>query len=112
MGNVYIFRGKSATGKSVLSDMLAKKLSIPVIRKDDVVDALKTTPNVDKSLINNAVCYGILQKIIQTNLDLGVDFVIDIALGDRKNAKWFYDRLNFHNNNILSFFTICSNEKE
>ena len=92
--------------------MLAKKLSIPVIRKDDIVDALKTTPNIDKSLINNTVCYSILQRIIQTNLDLRVNFILDIALGDKQNAKWFYDRLNFHDNNILRFFIVCNDEKE
>lgn len=57
MGKVYIFRGKAATGKSTLSDMLAKKLSIPVIRKDDIVDALKSSKNIEKSSINNEVCY-------------------------------------------------------
>ena len=112
MGTIYIFRGKAATGKTVLSNMLAMKLSIPVIRKDNIVDALKTMPNIDKSLVNNAVYYGILQKIIQTNLDLGVDFILDIALGDRTNAKWFYDQLNFHSNTVLSFFTTCSDENE
>lgn len=112
MGTVYIFRGKSAVGKSTLSDMLAKKLSIPVIRKDDIVDALKTTQDVDKSLVNNTACYNILYKIIQTNLNLGADFILDIALGDRKNAKAFFERLDFKNNKALWFFVVCSNEDE
>ena len=75
MGNVYIFRRAAATGKSTLADMFAKKLSVPVIRKDCIVNALKTTPEIDKSLINNEICYNILRKIIQTNLDLGVSFI-------------------------------------
>ena len=112
MGKVYIFRGKAATGKSALSDMLGKKFSIPVIRKDDIVDALKTTPNIDIGLINNAVCYNILHKIIQTNLDLGADLILEIGLGDRKSAKWFFDRLDFKNNKVISFFTVCSDENE
>ena len=112
MGTIYIFRGKSAVGKTTLSNMLANKLSIPVIRKDDIVDALKTTENIDKSLINNEVCYNILHKLIQTNLDLGTDLILDIALGDRKNAKWFFDRLDFGNNNVLWYFITCSDIKE
>jgi len=111
MGDVYIFRGKAATGKSTLSDMLAKKLSIPVIRKDDIVDALKMT-HTDKSFINNEVCYNILYKIIQTNLDLNVDLILDIALGDRDNFKWFYDRLDFKDNKVLTFVVICGDETE
>ena len=107
MGNVYIFRGKAATGKSTLSDMLAKKLSIPVIRKDDIADALKMT-HTDKSFINNEVCYNILYKMIQTNLGLNADFILDIALGDRNNAKYFFDRLDFKNNKILSFLLFAA----
>ena len=112
MGNVYIFRGKAGTGKTTLSDMLAKKLAIPVIRKDDVVDALKMTENTDKELINNTVCYNILYKIIQANLDLNTDFIVDIGLGDRDSFKWFFDRFNFNGNKITTFFVICSDENE
>jgi len=109
MGIVYIFRGKAATGKSTLCDMLARKLSIPIIRKDDIFDALKISENIGNC---NEVCYNILCKIIQTNLDLGTDFILDIALGDRNNAKYFFNRLNFYDNIIVKFFVDCSDENE
>ena len=112
MGNVYIFLGKAATGKTTLTNMLAKELLIPVICKDDVVDALKMDEITDKSLINNRVCYNILCKMIQTNLNLGIDIILDIALGDRNNFKTFSERLDFKDNKIIAFFTICSNENE
>lgn len=53
MGTVYIFRGKAATGKSTLANMLARKLSIPVFCKDDIVDALRSSKNIDEGSINN-----------------------------------------------------------
>lgn len=112
MGNVYIFRGIAATGKTTLSDMLAKKLRIPVFRKDDIVDALKMTDDNNKELINNEVCYNILYKIIQTNLDFNADFIMDIALGDIKNAKRFFDRLDFKDNKFIKFLVVCSDENE
>jgi 2-phosphoglycerate kinase len=112
LGNIYIFRGKAAVGKTTLSDMLAKKLAIPVIRKDDIVDALKMTDNGDKRLINNEVCYNILYKIVQTNLNLKTDFILDIALGDRKSAIWFLSRLDFKDNRVFRFFIDCSDENE
>lgn len=112
MGTVYIFRGKAATGKSTLANMLAKKLSIPVLCKDDIVDALKSSKGINKGSINNEVCYNILYKIIQTNLDLNTNFILDIALGDRKNAKYFFDRLNFRDNEVIRFFIDCSDEDE
>ena len=56
MGTVYIFRGKAATGKTTLSNMLSQKLLIPVFRKDDIVDALKSSKNIHSESINNEVC--------------------------------------------------------
>lgn len=112
MGTVYIFRGKAATGKTTLSNMLSQKLLIPVFRKDDIVDALKSSKNIHSESINNEVCYNILYRIIQTNLDLNANFILDIALGDRKNAKAFFERLDFKDNNVLKFFIDCSDEKE
>ena len=54
--------------------------------------------------------------MIQTNLDLNTNFIMDIALGDKNNAKWFIDRLNFHlnfkNNKVFKFLIVCSDEKE
>lgn len=39
MSDIYIFRGKSATGKTTISNYLSRKLGIPVLRKDDIYDA-------------------------------------------------------------------------
>ena len=112
MGNVYLFRGLAATGKTTLSDMLAKKLSIPVIRKDDIVDALKSTADIEDWMITNSICYNILHKIIQTNLDLGADLIVDVGLGNKPNSKIFYDRFDFSNNKVVKFVVICSDESE
>jgi len=57
MGKVYIFRGKSAAGKTTLANKLATKLSIPILCKDDIVDAMKMSKRIDKLSINNEVCY-------------------------------------------------------
>ena len=112
MGNVYIFRGKAASGKTTLADMLAKKYRIPIIRKDDIVDAVKTTPGIDKSLANNTIYYNIVRKLIQTNLDIGADMILDVALGDRNYAKAFFDSLDFKDNQPIWFFIVCSDEAE
>lgn len=112
LGTVYIFRGKAATGKTTLSNMLAKELLIPIMRIDDIVDALKTTESIDKDLINNRVCYNILCKIIKTNLDLGVHIILDIGLADKNNFKKFSERLNYHSNRILGFLIVCNDENE
>ena len=113
MGTVYLFRGKAATGKTTLAVMLARTLLIPVICKDDIVDALKMIePANNKGLINNQVCYNILYNIIQTNLNAGINIILDIALGDRNNYNIFSKRLDFRENRILNFFITCSDESE
>ena len=112
MGTIYIFRGKAATGKTTLSDMLAKKTSIPIIRKDDVVDALKGSKNIDISSNCNEVCYNILYTLIQTNLNLGTDLILDIPLGDRNSATCFFNRLDFKENSVVKFFIDCTDEEE
>ena len=38
--NIYIFRGKSATGKTTLTNILSRKINVPVLRKDDIFDQL------------------------------------------------------------------------
>ena len=38
--NIYIFRGKSATGKTTLTNMLSERINVPVLRKDDIFDRL------------------------------------------------------------------------
>ena len=58
MGTVDICRGKAETGKTTLSNMLAERLSIPVLRKDDIIDALKSSAISDRNIVNE-VCYNI-----------------------------------------------------
>ncbi len=110
MGTMYIFRGKAATGKTTLSNMLAKKLSIPVLRKDDIIDALKSCTSFDTHDVVNKICYNILYEMVQSNLDLRANFILDIALGDRNNATTFFKRLDFKNNTVIKFFVDCSDE--
>ena len=111
MGTVYLFRGKAATGKTTLSNRLAQKLAIPVFCKDDITDAVKTGGYLTDRAARNAVCYDVLCRIMQTNLNLGADFIVDLALGDRGNAAFFLNRLDFKQNRVFRFFLDCSDEE-
>ena len=52
--NIYIFRGKSATGKTTLTNILSQKINIPVLRKDDIFDQLsKYEPDI--AILNTQV---------------------------------------------------------
>ena len=78
MGTVYLFRGKAATGKTTLSSRLSQKLAIPVFRKDDITDAIKSGEYLTDRGAGNALCYDILCCILQTNLSCA-DFIVDLA---------------------------------
>ena len=56
MGTVYLFRGKAATGKTTLSSRLSQKLAIPVFRKDDITDAIKSGEYLTDRGAGNALC--------------------------------------------------------
>lgn len=106
MGKIYIFRGKAATGKSTLANLLAKELSLPVFRKDDIIDGMKWKD--PSQPLDQETCYNILCRLMQTNLDLGTSFILDAGLGDRRDAARFFSRLDFGSNQVYSFFTDCS----
>jgi len=111
-GTIYIFRGKAATGKSALANILGKKKSILVLSKDDVLIALKESMEIsDRGELNHA-CYNILESIIQRSLDLETSLILDVGLGNRKYAKMFFDKLNFRNNNVVKIYTDCSDNEE
>ena len=40
MNKVILFRGKAGVGKTTLSNESSKRLNIPVLRKDDIYDAV------------------------------------------------------------------------
>ena len=76
--NIYIFRGKSATGKTALTNMLSEKINVPVLRKDDIFDRLAEY-EADITVLN-AASYDILAKQIQTCIDNKSDIIVDVAL--------------------------------
>lgn len=106
--NIYIFRGKSATGKTTLTNILSQKLNIPVLRKDDIFDSLSKY-EMDIGVLNSA-SYDILAKQIQTCIDNQSDVIVDIALQHTPSLKTFLNKINFKDRTICRFFCDCSND--
>lgn len=107
MSDLYIFRGKAATGKTLLSNLLSKNLKICVLRKDDIFDPL--SPYIDNS-INNNICYDVLASLVQNNIKNGVDIILDIALAHSEYYKLFLSKLDLKDTKVLSFLCDCSDE--
>lgn len=109
MSNLYIFRGKSATGKTLLTSLLSKELNICVLRKDDIFDPLSVY--LDNNSINNKACYDILASIVQKSIDNNVDAILDISLPHNEYYKLFLSKINFKDTKVFSFLCDCSNEE-
>lgn len=107
--NIYIFRGKSATGKTTLSDMLSRKINIPVLRKDDIFDELSKHEK-DISILN-AASYDIIARQMQTCINNGTDIIVDIALHHTPSLNMFLDKIDFKNSTVYRFFCDCSDNK-
>lgn len=109
---IIVFRGKAATGKSTLAYLLGKKLSIPIICKDDIMDAFVTSVNIKDIDVINKATYNILVDIIQKNINFNADIILDVGLGNRQSAKYFFNRLDFKNCKVFKFLIECSDESE
>lgn len=110
MSKLIIFRGKAATGKTLLTNLLSKELNIPVIRKDDVYDPLAQYDLPPKVI--NPVAYDILAQLIQTNLDNHCDLILDIALAHTPYMKTFLSKLKVDGHQLFSFLCICSDSEQ
>lgn len=106
--DIYIFRGKSATGKTTLTNILSQKLNVPVLRKDDIFDSL-SKHETDIAVLNSA-SYDILAKQIQTCIDNESDIIVDIALQHTPSLSTFFNKINFRDSDVYRFFCDCSSD--
>lgn len=110
MSTIFLFRGKAATGKTTITDLLSKGLNIAVLRKDDIYDKLSVY-NLEHSVINSA-SYDIIAKILQTSIDTNCNMIVDISLAHKDYIEQFLSKINLKECQIRQFLCICSdNEK-
>lgn len=109
MANIYIFRGKSATGKTTITNLLSKRINACVLRKDDIFDPL--SKYITDNKVNNDATYNILANLIQNNIDNNVDVIIDIALPHNDYYKMFLSKVELKNHKVYSFFCDCSDDE-
>lgn len=107
--NLYMFRGKSATGKTTLTNLLSKRLNVPVVRKDDIFDTLSKYEDNIGTL--NGASYDILARQIQTCIDNQSDVIVDIALQHTPSLLMFLEKIDFKNAIVHRFFCDCSDDE-
>lgn len=107
MAKIIIFRGKAATGKTTLSDLVSSRLHIPVLRNDDVLDRMFEYLE-GQFLYKNKVAYDILTSLININLDNDIDLVVDVGLVDNPSFLHFFEQLKVKGHEVHQFFCSCS----
>ena len=110
MSKIIIFRGKAATGKTLISNAVSEKLKIPVIRSDDIYDVVAVNYEPEFQLIKGIV-YDIIPAIVNANIKLGNDLILDIGLAHQDYMKQFMDKLALDNAKVIMFLCDCSDDE-
>lgn len=106
MSSIYFFRGKAATGKTTITDILSNKLNVSILRKDNIFDVI--SQYITDNSLNNCVTYDLLSKLIQINIDNGTDVIVDIGLSNTDGWNTFQSKINFKNSTVFTFLCDCS----
>lgn len=110
MSRIFLFRGKAATGKTTITDLVSKRLNIAVLRKDDIYDRLSVL-NLGHSQKNKA-SYDILIEILQTNINTNSNLILDVSLAHNPYLKQFLSEVDLKGAEIYKFLCICSDHEE
>jgi adenylate kinase family enzyme len=78
MTKIILFRGKAGTGKSTLSNELAKRVKIPVLHKDDIYDSVASF--VLEHGLRNKICFDFLYRFFEGELILDTVIPKDIIV--------------------------------
>ena len=106
MPNIYFFRGKAATGKTTITDILSSKMNVPVLRKDDIFDVLSFY--LEDNSYKNSISYDMLSKLIQTNINNNTYIIVDIGLSNTNGWKTFQSKLELKDCKVFTFLCDCS----
>ena len=105
---ILFFRGKAATGKSMVAMAIAESCSFKVIHKDAVFDEL-----LEKGYdwnIATKMTYDQLAIKIQQAYDAEQDIIVDIGLAHTPYFKTFLSKLAVNTESVRYFLFDCSDE--
>ena len=109
MPRIILFRGKPGVGKTTLSNAVSKRLGIAVIRKDDIYDALAEF--VGEHSVRNDICQQTMFRILSTNIQNGVDTIVDHSLHYPNPIRDFQDWVHKQEADLVSILLTCSDEE-
>lgn len=105
---VVLFRGFPGVGKTYLSSLLAEENKYAIIRKDDIYDTIYSSIESHKE--RNKICYGLLHKLLDTNLKSGANLIIDCPFRDHKDLDVLSEFIEARNGKFKPILCECRNE--
>lgn len=105
---IIFFRGKAATGKSLVAKNISKAKDFQVLSKDIIFDRLLSDGlKLDHA---NAIAYDKLAEAIQEHHDKKSDIIVDIGLAHTPFFETFLSKMNLDMINVRQFLFICSKD--
>jgi len=105
---ILFFRGKAATGKSSLANLIQQKVGYDIISKDSIFDEL-LIQGLDWDNANS-ITYNELANKIQNFHDSNNNVILDIGLSHTPSFVHFLSKMNLNKNNIKQFLFVCSED--
>ncbi len=108
MPGVILIRGKAGVGKSTLAHLLSAHLSVPLLQKDVIYDALYEAGISHEAL--NRISERILLTQLQVQIKNGLDVIVDNSYHYPSHFHSFRRWADQQNIHVKSVLLTCSNE--
>lgn len=106
---ILFFRGKAATGKSTVAEIISKQRNFKVVSKDSMFDAL-LIQGLDWSTANT-LAYDKLAESIQVCHDRELDIIVDLGLAHTPYFTKFFNKMKLDFEKVRLFLFVCGNNE-
>ncbi|CAM3911551.1 AAA family ATPase [Mucilaginibacter galii] len=103
-----LFRGRPATGKTTLSNLLSAEINVPIIRKDDIYDQVIQL-SVSHEL-RNKITFNIIYSILRSNIHNASTLIIDCPFQYDEDIKVLREWCKIHCVQLKTILVTCSDE--
>lgn len=108
MSSIILFRGKAGTGKTTLSNALARRLRVPVLHKDDLYDSAAAF--VADHQARNEICFQFLYRFLQHAIESKATVMLDFGLNHLDAVRELKNWIEARGGELKTFVCICSDE--
>ncbi|SDD49605.1 Predicted kinase [Paenibacillus sp. UNCCL117] len=108
MARIILFRGKAGTGKSTLSNELARILQLPVLHKDDIYDSVAGF--VPEHSSRNQICFDILYRFLEHTIGANAAVILDFGFNNLEDVGRLEGWIEARGGELIKIRCVCSDE--